>query len=319
MFFFTGMLDSGKTTMIKTILGNPDLVNGRKILILLCEEGEEEYDMPALAEKNVHFEKLDDEEQFNAAFFRTLDKKHRPDYVIVEYNGMWKGDAFLAVDYPKGYGIAQIMTTVDASTFKLYLSNMKPMMALQYRCTDMVCFNRFTREMDGDKFNCRATVKAQNLAARIIFEYVDGTIDAQFDASPFDLTKDEIDISDTDFGVFYFDAMDQVEKYDGKRIRALVKAIRAAGRGGREGFIAGRLAMTCCAADQSFLGLVCLNDKPGDMPFEFEGNEAWVRIEATVVASDGRFYGEPAEPKLPVLRVHSVTPAEKPENEVVGI
>ena len=315
MFFFTGMLDSGKTSMIKTLLDNPELVNGRKILILLCEEGEEEYDVTGLAAKNVHFKVIDDESLFSATTFRKIEKEFKPDYVIIEYNGMWKGDAFLDIEYPKGYGIAEIMTTVDASTFKLYLSNMKPMMALQYRYTDMVVFNRFTHDMDGEKFNCRATVKAQNLAAKVIFEYEDGTVDSEFDASPFDLTKDEIDIPDTDFGVFYFDVMESVSKYAGKRIKALVKAVRLDKRGmeDREGFLVGRLAMTCCAADQSFLGLVCVNDMP------FDGDEAWVRIDATVLAADGRVYGEPPEPKLPVLRVHEMTPVEKPEDEVVGI
>ena len=316
MFFFTGMLDSGKTTMIKTMLDNPKFVNGSKILVVLCEEGEEEFDVMALAEKHIFFENLDDESMYTAETFRKFEKKYKPDCVIVEYNGMWKGDGYLEIDYPRGYGLARIMTPVDATTFKLYLSNMKPMMALQYRNTDLVCFNRFTHDMDGEKFNCRATVKAQNLAAQVIFEYEDGTIDAEFDASPFDLTKDEIEISDTDFGVFYFDAMDQVSKYEGKRIKALVKAVRMAksrGQKKQEGFVVGRLAMTCCAADQSFLGIVCINDMP------FEGEEAWVRIDATVLAGDGRIYGESAETKLPVLRVHSMTPAEKPENEVVGI
>lgn len=311
MFIFTGMLESGKTTMINTLLRNPQLVNGRKILLLLCEEGEETYDEEALAAKNVSIRTVEEEERFNATTFRKLDRELKPDYVIIEFNGMWSPETYLNVEYPKGYGIAEIMTSVDSSTFQVYLNNMRPLMAAQYRATDMVVFNRFRD--DFNKISFRSVVKAQNLAAKVIFEYEDGTIDADFDASPFDLTQDTIDIADSDFGLFYFDAMERVDKYDGKTVKALVRAAHFTGNAQKThpGFLVGRVGMTCCEADQQFLGLVCLNS----MDFE----DGWYRMTATVEAGDGRMYGEAPEPKLPVLRVQALEPAEKPEQEVVGL
>ena len=43
MFIVTGFLDSGKTTMIKDTLMEQEWIEPGLTLLLLCEEGEEEY------------------------------------------------------------------------------------------------------------------------------------------------------------------------------------------------------------------------------------------------------------------------------------
>lgn len=317
LFFFNGMLESGKTTMIRTMLNNPRLVNGRKILLLVCEEGIEEYDQEDLENKNVRYETVEREEDYNEELFRRLERKHRPDYIIVEYNGMWSPERMLAVRYPEGYGIAEIMTTVDSTTFPLYLANMRPMFAAIFRLTDMVVFNRFS---DNDKrISFRSTVKAQNMQAQVAFEYEDGQIDMNFDASPFDIDADHIDIADSDWGLWYFDAMEQVQRYDGKTIDALVRAVRFGNDPAHPaGTVVGRIGMTCCADDQQFLGIIVSNGedclKHTDLP-----DGAWMRITARVLAADGRAYGEDPTPPLPVLQVLSFTPEDAPEEEVVSI
>ena len=52
MFIVTGFLDSGKTTMIKDTLMEQEWIEPGLTLLLLCEEGEEEYPEEYLKEKN---------------------------------------------------------------------------------------------------------------------------------------------------------------------------------------------------------------------------------------------------------------------------
>lgn len=318
IFIFNGMLESGKTTMIRTMLQNPKLTNGRKILLLVCEEGMEEYDLEDLKNKNVRYETIDSEQDFDADLFRRLDRKHKPEYIIVEYNGMWQPERYLSIAYPEGYGIAEIMTTVDASTFRLYLANMRPMFAAMFRLSDMVVFNRFSD--DAERSACRSTVKAQNMQAQVAFEYLDGRIDMNFDASPFDTDADHIDIQDSDWGLWYFDAMEQVQRYHGKTISALVRAVRF-GKDPKTpaGTVVGRIGMTCCVEDQQFLGIIVISASKDALPHTDLPDGAWLRIRARVVAADGSIYGEDPVPPLPVLEILSFEPAEAPENDVVLI
>ena len=53
MFIVTGFLDSGKTTMIKDTLMEQEWIEPGLTLLLLCEEGEEEYPEEYLKEKNM--------------------------------------------------------------------------------------------------------------------------------------------------------------------------------------------------------------------------------------------------------------------------
>ena len=51
VYLITGFLESGKTTLGLTILGNERFTNGGKALILCCEEGEVEWDEKSLKEE----------------------------------------------------------------------------------------------------------------------------------------------------------------------------------------------------------------------------------------------------------------------------
>ena len=44
VYIFMGFLDSGKTTFVKETLLDREFTGGAKTLLLVCEEGEEEYD-----------------------------------------------------------------------------------------------------------------------------------------------------------------------------------------------------------------------------------------------------------------------------------
>ena len=50
---------------------------------------------------------------------------HQPERVIIEYNGMWLVSNFEKMQLPEGWGVEQQITCVDASTFQMYMANMK--------------------------------------------------------------------------------------------------------------------------------------------------------------------------------------------------
>ena len=56
MYVFTGFLESGKTRFIQQTLEDPRFNSGERTLLLVLEEGEEEYDLSTYPSKNVYIE-----------------------------------------------------------------------------------------------------------------------------------------------------------------------------------------------------------------------------------------------------------------------
>ena len=101
MFIVTGFLDSGKTTMIKDTLMEQEWIEPGLTLLLLCEEGEEEYPEEYLKEKNMAVLKIEEFDQLNTVFFKNCERNYHPAQIIIEYNGMWKLEDLLSIRYEK--------------------------------------------------------------------------------------------------------------------------------------------------------------------------------------------------------------------------
>ena len=89
VYIINGFLESGKTEFITFTLGQPYFQIKGRTLLLLCEEGEEEYDKELLQKSRTQIELLEKEEDFNPAHLTELEKKYGPERIIIEYNGMW--------------------------------------------------------------------------------------------------------------------------------------------------------------------------------------------------------------------------------------
>ncbi|MCD8152085.1 MAG: GTPase, partial [Clostridiales bacterium] len=191
VYLFTGFMDSGKTSLVTQTLLENDFGVGARTLIIACEDGDEEYDEEKLAAKRATVIGVDSEEDFNAAFLRDCDAAMKPDQVFIEYNGTLEAAKLMEMPLQKGWQIVQVLTTVDASTYELYLQNMRPMMMEQVFASDVVIFNRCTDETPKGKF--RRTVKTYNRKAQIVNERDDGTIDQKdMEDLPYDLNQDVI-------------------------------------------------------------------------------------------------------------------------------
>ena len=121
VYLFRGFLESGKTTFIKNTLEDPYFFNGEKTLLIVCEEGEEEFEPSLLAEKNTIMVTVEEQDELNAAFLEELDKKYNPDRVMIEYNGTWiLGDTLMIVS-PDRWMYVQNICLIDASTYQNYM------------------------------------------------------------------------------------------------------------------------------------------------------------------------------------------------------
>ena len=94
MYVFTGFLESGKTKFIQETLEDERFNAGEKTLLLVFEEGEEEYDISTYPSQNVYIETLEYEDLSEESWRRS--KKHHAERVIVELNGMHLAADFIS-------------------------------------------------------------------------------------------------------------------------------------------------------------------------------------------------------------------------------
>lgn len=306
VFMFLGFLESGKTTFAKETLIDRDFTEGEPTLLLVTEEGIEEYDEDVLKEKNIFVEYLE-EENMNTEYLLDLQEKYKPTRVMIEYNGMWMMDKLFNIRVPKGWTIVQVITFVDSTTFDVYSANMKGMMTEKLQTADMIIFNRCDENTRRAEY--RRSIKAVNRRAQVIFENKEGL--AEVDEGeldlPYDINQPVIELEDDDFGIFYIDACDNPDKYVGKKIvfKAMVHKPKEYGP---EEFVPGRFAMTCCADDIAFIGFKCYSNMT-----KYLKDRQWVMVTGEI---DKEFYPE-FEGDGPVIRATKVDTAKPAEEEVV--
>ena len=255
VYLITGFLESGKTTLINSMLQDEDFSRGQKTLIICCEEGMEEYDEYVVAHTDTSIVTFDSAEEITTERFRELDKQYKPQRVIIEYNSVWTIERLGACMMPRRWEMVQIMTTVDATTYDNYMTNMRQIMTDPMKVADLVIFNRC--EPKAEKAPWRRQVKAIAPRVNVMFENTDGTSeDGVADEDlPYDMKASVIDIDDECLPIFYLDSMDHPERYDRKTVRFVGQCFQD--KQLPKGFcMFGRLAMTCCADDIAPIGWI---------------------------------------------------------------
>ena len=84
VFIIYGFLESGKTQFINFTLGQDYFQMDDKTLLIVCEEGAEEYDSEVLKKSNTVMEIIEDYEDFNIDTLNALNKKHNPERILIE-------------------------------------------------------------------------------------------------------------------------------------------------------------------------------------------------------------------------------------------
>lgn len=306
VYLMTGFLESGKTDFLRQTLGKEYFQIDGETVLILCEEGEEEYEPGLLARSNTDLVTVEDPEELTKEFLQEIEDKYHPERVIFECNGMYPVSKMEALEVPEGWGLIQKLTTVDASTFDVYIANMKSLFVEMVRGADLVLFNRCTEDMPLAAY--RRSVKVVNQGAEIIFEGKDGEIEDIFsDQMPYDLDAPVVKIEDMDYGIWYVDMLDHPEKYKGKVVEIQGRARKAKGFPKGE-FVLGRSAMTCCADDITFLGFICKSTDADKL-----GADTWVRARGKVGFEFKRAY----RGRGPVITLESVEKIPALEDELV--
>ena len=305
VYMINGFLESGKTGFIAFTLGQPYFQTKGKTLLIVCEEGELEYDPALLSKTRTVMEVIEEEEDFNPTRLTELEKKHKPDRIIIEFNGISirYGDRTIL-----DWKIEQQITMIDGSTFAMYYTNMRSLLAEMIRGSEMIIFNRC--DTVRDQLNTyKRNIKAVNSKADVVFEDENGEIDEIFEEDlPYDLNADPIVLDNQGYGIWYLDATDHPERYIGKKLQFVAMVLKPE-EFPKNYFVPGRLAMTCCADDMAFLGFACEYDGAASLT-----QKEWVKVTA-VMAKE---YWEDYQGEGPVLHAVSVEKTKAPKEEVIS-
>ncbi len=305
VYLFTGFLESGKTKFIQETLEDKRFCNKEKTLLLVCEEGEEEYAPEQFATDTVVIRVLEGQEQLTTENLTKWAQETKADRVVIEYNGMWLLDALYAA-MPEGWVVYQEFMFADAGTFLSYNGNMRQLVYDKLKSCELVVFNRFKPDMDKMEFH--KVVRAASRRADIAYESTDGKVvyDDIEDPLPFDLNAPVIEIGDADFAEWYRDLGETPANYEGKTVRFKCRALKRSKMPANT-FIVGRHVMTCCVEDIQFAALVCQWEKADSVQ-----DDSWMILTAKLNFKFNKAYGR----KGPVLSYVSHELCEAPEQPV---
>ena len=286
--------------------GQPLAAEGN-ILLLVCEEGIEEYEPSSFCTPNVHCEFIEEESDLTEALLMSLIKKHSASLVLVEYNGMWQlGSLYNAM--PEDWFVYQELFICDSLTIAGYNKNMRSLVVDKLTSCDLAAFNRVDDKTD--RMALHKLVRGVSRNAGIVYDMTDGTVeyDTIEDPLPFDINADIVKIADTDYAYWYRDIAADMDKYDGKKVRfkGMVVKDESIPRGS---FICGRHVMVCCADDIRYSGIAC-KWKNSETLKTYE----WVEVTGRIVIEEHKVYEAPG----PVIKVTSVIPAAPPEEQVAS-
>lgn len=305
VYLFTGFLEAGKTRLIQETMEDERFNAGESTLILLCEEGEEELDVSSYPYQNVVIKTIDSEKELTPQNLEKMATDAKAVRVMVEYNGMWMLD-LLYNALPEGWLVYQEFMLADASTFLSYNANMRQLTVDKLQSCEVIVFNRYNDKISKEELH--KIVRGSSRKAAIGFEYEDGTFeqDTIEDPLPYDLDAEVVEISDSDYAIFYRDLSEEMDKYIGKTLS--FKGIVARDKSLPDTqFVVGRHVMTCCEADITYRGLAVKAKER--VPLE---TRDWITVTGTLVLEYHKIY----RGKGPVLEMISCDYAKKPEQEV---
>jgi len=305
VYVINGFLESGKSEFISYTIAQPYFQSRETTLLIVCEEGEVEYDAKVLKKTRTVCEFIEEQEDFTPDKLLALEKKHKPERIIIEWNGMWN---YKEIKLPWHWKIEQQITTIDGSTFQMYYTNMRSLLAEMIRKSELIIFNRCDG-MEDQLANYKRNVKAVNQQAEIVFEDADGEMNAMFEEDlPYDLNADVIELGDMEYGIWFLDALDHIERYEGKKVK-FTGCVARPDHFPKDYLVPGRLAMTCCEDDMAFLGFACQAANASGFR-----EKDWVEVTAVVE----RKYWEDYHGEGPVLKAISMVKTKAPKKEIIS-
>lgn len=296
VFLIDGFLESGKTQFLQFTMEQDYFKAEGKTLLIVCEEGETEYSDELLKRTKTAAVYIDSLEELSQERLLELELLYNPERVLIEWNGMWNLDD---LKLPDDWNVYQQITLIDMSTFDLYAANMKSLLYAMVRNSEMIICNR----CDGieDLSGYRRMLKSMCPRGEIVFEDSEGEVNeiAEEDL-PYDISADLVEISPEAYGIWYLDCMERRDRYEGKTVEFTAMVLKTPDFP-KNYFVPGRMAMTCCEDDMTFLGFITKSREAKDLE-----TKQWVRVKARIAYE----YWKDYEGEGPVLYAESVEPAK---------
>ena len=308
VYLFTGFLDAGKTKFIQETLEDERFGAGERTLLIMCEDGDEEYNPDLFVGEDVFICRVEAQEDMSPELFTAWVHKYRAERVLIEYNGMWPLDE-LYKRLPAGWVVYQEFMFAEAGTFLSYNANMRSLVFDKIKSCELIVFNRAEEDMDIMPYH--KIVRAINRACDIAYEYKDGKVryDDIVDPLPYDINAPVIEIKDEDYAIWYLNLCENLMDYDDKTVR-FKGQVSTSDELPDDSFIIGRQMMNCCADDITFAGLVAVSS-----PRTGFSDAEWVTLTAHINVMTHKAYDRPG----PVLRVLEVESAEPAADEVATL
>lgn len=255
VFLINGFLDGGKTSFINFTISEEYFHIDENTLLLVCEDGEVAYDEKVLKKEHIVKRQISDESMITKENLEKLTKEAKADRIVIEYNGMWDP---AKLRFPDNWVLYQQITIFDGTTLDMYLNNMKAMMGPMLRYTELVIINRCDSISEDTLQGWKRQLRPMLMqGADIVMEnkYGEIPLDTIAEDLPFDVSGENVVIEPENFGIWFFDARDYPDRYKGKTVEFSACVMKDKSFGPGE-FVPGRMAMTCCAADMTFIGFV---------------------------------------------------------------
>ncbi|MDD4689374.1 MAG: GTPase [Eubacteriales bacterium] len=304
VYLFTGFLEGGKTKFIQETFEDPRFNSGERTLLVVCEEGVEEYDKSRFC-CDIGVEYIDDIEQINSTYLTSLQKKYKAQRVIIEYNGMWSINTLIE-NMPKNWLLYQEMMFTDATKFVNYNNNMRQLMVDKLQGSELIVLNRANDNLD--KMEIHKIIRGISRRCDIAYEYADGhtEYDEIEDPLPFDIEADVIEIKDKDYAIWYRDLGEELDKYEGKVVK--FKGLVAKDKSfDNKMFLIGRQVMTCCIEDVTFKPMICDCDNASQI-----NSKGWYVITARINIKKHKLY----KARGPVLTLMDYAISSAPDQEI---
>lgn len=159
----TGLLGSGKTHFINTLLENT-MVAKEKVLVIQYESGEQKINPFIHKKGKIIIKEQDTSDKLTSEYIKQMIDFYNPHRIIIEHNGMRLLGETLSIfdDSPVVYYMA------DASTFDMFFINMKELIEPYVYHSNLIILNNCNLIDKSKVKSLKKQIEALNLNAFII-------------------------------------------------------------------------------------------------------------------------------------------------------
>lgn len=284
-----GFKAAGKTSYIRDCIINDYFYKYGTTLVLCFQRGQEVFDAEILRKRNAFAAYYDGVQDIKEFCLEQI-MKYNPDRIYAEMN---TNIPDIRAMFPEVMNVTFTVTLFDWTTFDWYYTCFKQLISQMVSESQQVTFRGCPSKELLSPYAQEFWL--MNHKASYLRQDPMGYHEKAFDLFvPYSLEEKSITISEKEYLIFWLDAADHPEHYDGKQI-IFKDPLELRQMEENPPWYAGRVVMTCCMADLQF------------MSFELKGSGAeglhggWAALKASGTIGTDK-YGQ----KKPLLEVESI-------------